>query len=1027
MIRITSSKYKSRIQNGDNYSLNPLLFNERLDGNVGEVKQWEVEFELAKLYKADLAYYFDIEADSSDWILTSSKFDFESEDVRIGDTFKFYGDVTAGTYTLLFEGVVTYTRNNEFGFTATSGTPTVARYTDNGINFNIDAADVLDYSYGLNANQNYQSNTDDVVQTFTFDGVIGATNLNGVIKSESSAWAFGTPKITEQIAIALPYKRRVFTLIHELVLNPYGTEEVRDLILTNSRPNIFNGLKFNALFDLRRSTMDGVLLSESVIRDAQVGWFDRVFNSSDSPLNVYDVEYLDETTLLPVEAIQTDRETRVKFKTDTSDLTGYVFNFIYSTLPSQSQYQKELITYEKVWQYDNHRATGSSIPNEVIKQVIITTGAINEFEVIIDPTFANSTNVAVTNQYLLALQLWNVASGIATPIHPIVKDTYFLSNDIAGLLTFGDFKVFPHHDNTAAEGNIDGYTSYFGNPQDSIAFRVPFSVFSDVYAAEIRNIRVSVIAVNTSLNEFFEVNGYDVGFANFSTGNGLKYANSDGIIGYDLLPTDPNNEVVLSYVSDTATQVNQLFDGAIRIDWQGWIANADALNIYFDNSLLSQGKGSDAHRYQIAADTELYLQIKIGVYANNVLTDYALRSRINVEQFGYVDAWNTDIKITDLDGVDMGGQFIEGSDSIIETTHTLVIGSIDTSEDYDVIHSFEPSLSSSVYGLIQASTKRGFLNSTIKSITQTKTTSEIVTKTVVDSNQISGEQNIYSRLLTNYPPPPLPLDGLHFAGFSAIRLTNSYTGFAMQIRNNIDPLLATTVYLDVGFDGANADIAAIEAFVGVGNPFYLTRFYNQGTMGGNLNPTFSAARLVGNIVGGFVEWGSSNTDGSGADLNRYNFLDGGAFSGKYPHLIMNQKYTAIGTDPTFIGLVDALRVQNQGGGVRKPLFKSGGITSIANPQLPNTDPEWNVWMMKRRTSDNFGQLIRDNGTTATTYATLVALANWSLAASAYRMLNFNSTGTQWQGYMRDMILFDDTQSDAIETSVNDYLKTYYGY
>jgi hypothetical protein len=1041
MIRITSSKYRNKIQNGDNFSLNSTMFNERLDGNVGEVVQWEVELELAKIYISSQAFPFIISADGTDWILESSENDLENEDVRIGDTFELYSDVASGTYATGYSGTVTWVNRSQIGFTATLGTPAAGSLTDQAINFDISTEDVLDYTYSLNEQGNFQSPIDLQEQQYTFNGIVGASGLPATIKSSSSTWSYALPTITEGTLITAPYDKRVFTIVHEFVLNPYGTEDIKGFILSPNQPTYFNkDLKFNTRFELRKNTGDGVSLSEEVIRDAQVGFFDRVFNNSDATINVTNLVYLDEADLTPVDGIQTSRATRITFDIEDVNLTGYTFNFIYSCLPQQTEYQNRLTTYPQTWQYENFRTLASGSDTGVIVSANITTGTTNSFVVVINPTIENSVNVNVNNQYLMALQLWDSNTLNANrPIHPIVTGDYYKNNDIAGLLTWDSFRIFPHNNLTASEGNTAGFTDYNGYSQDSIAFRANFTLNAiNNLNPEVRKVRIGVQIKNTSTNEDFELNGYDIAYAPSVNSYGQNLVESDTNVGYQLLTTDPNNISKITFLSDTASTVSEQLDSAIRIQWQEWNALKDAINEYFDNSLEQQGRNKDGSRYWSAANTEVYLQITIGLFADNSLTDYVLRSApLTIQEDSYELDWLTNMVVTDVDGNNLGGQIIKGEDAIIQTTHTLAVGSIDPEVDFDVIHSFERPLSSSEYGLIQASTKRSFNSSLIKSITQTKSTASIITKTLLDGNQIGGNWNLYSRLLTDYVDVPLPLDGLTAAGFSPRKLRKAYTGFGMRIQNQLSPIGAT--FLDVGFDGVDCDVNAIIGLVGAQNPFWINKFYNQGVIGGDIQVQAASLVMQGQISNGKVYITRDN-----AVEPRLQWIGSAAlFTNKFPHIIIdahmemlsfNDNQAIMGTK-FFGGVPRTMGWRNAGGGQRKGIFRDNVGFHFANPAMASdtlgNPTDTSVWSYKKRASDGLGVIDRKtyyNAVPDTQYLTSVVPLDWLTNSFDYYAFGSNTSADAWRAdnTWRDLFIFPEEQTALIQNAIVDDIVNYYG-
>jgi len=1043
MIRITSSKYRNKIQNGDNFSLNASMFNERLDGNVGEVVQWEVELELAKIYISSQAFPFIISADGTDWILESSENDLENEDVRIGDTFELYSDVASGTYATGYSGTVTWVNRSQIGFTATVGTPAAGSLTDQAINFDISTEDVLDYTYSLNEQGNFQSPIDLQEQQYTFNGLVGASGLPATIKSSSSTWSYALPTITEDTPITVPYDKRVFTIVHEFVLNPYGTEDIKGFILSPNQPTYFNkDLKFNTRFELRKNTGDGVSLSEEVIRDAQVGFFDRVFNNSDSTINVTNLVYLDEADLTPVDGIQTSRATRITFDIEDVNLTGYTFNFIYSCLPQQTEYQNRLTTYPQTWQYENFRTLASGSDTGVIVSANITTGTTNSFVVVINPTLENSVNVNVNNQYLMALQLWDSNTLNANrPIHPIVTGDYYKNNDIEGLLTWDSFRIFPHNNLTASEGNTAGFTDYNGYAQDSIAFRANFTLNAiNNLNPEVRKVRIGVQIKNTSTNEDFELNGYDIAYAPSVNSYGQNLVESDTNVGYQLLTTDPNNISKITFLSDTSSTVSEQLDSAIRIQWQEWNALKDAINEYFDNSLEQQGRNKDASRYWSAANTEVYLQITIGLFADNSLTDYVLRSApLTIQSDSYELDWLTNMKITDVNGNDLGNQIIKGEDAIIETTHTLAVGSIDPVDKFDVIHGFERPKSSSEYGIIQASTTRGFSSGLIKSIAQDKTVPSIVTKTLLDGSKLSGTWNLYSRLITDFVDVPLPLDGTDAAGFSFRKLKKNYTGYAMRIRDQLSPIGATS--LEVGFDGNDADIASIQAFMiaqtgSSQNPFYIEYMYNQGVIGGDIYLAVASTVFEGQISNGFIQLAYNGTE------PKYRWDDSSAiFDGKNPHAFIDMQRTSTGAEgqPIF-GTARFTAVVGRGyrtyrvvtNATYAPSFRNNFGDIVTTPIISNSplqDNNFKLYVWQKRTIDGKGQCIVDDYPSAigqTLHETSIVVPDWATYGTDYFAFTSNDSADKFISKWRDLIVFDDTQTDSVQTAIMDNIKEYYG-
>lgn len=645
---ILSTKFYNQYRNDDgtlSFALNLTEFNNRLQGNVGEIVQLIQEVEVSTIVNEDEIIPITFHELA---FTTFGKFS------AIGINFINQGLYPGATVQIEFDGgtvvtnvqvqTITGTGNNEWTFDSTDRTALLAAFpnvvsgteTRNDIVIKVTSAPTyLRYEYGINTSSFsesanlYQSNIDDNTQTYYLDAVPTTPTFGDMNWTGSQIGAdLGTVK-ANFIGTVEIYKHQ-FTIKHTFKIPYYVAGEQDNLINGVNPSNLLSAstYKYDNRYKFGESSLTTAIFPILGL-EGNVGYFGENFNGQSSD---YTIENLVITNASDTGTLEATEANTVTFDVVSAggNWTTSVDKLIFThtKLPKADEYENKTTAYDINWIFENITVTVDAAPVAGTLfsafEAVIAGGDPVRLNVTIIITYSGSQQILISDlaEYLLfATVAHNDLSSPALMdrVNPIVKvDNYSKNSDVSGLITLNDLQFYPPW---ASFGGSKKYTDFSGGDGDLWGLKATWKT-NLVIGSLIETFRFKIIMENAATGEIFEMLSIPISigkiFTFFDGTNTHQQEITDILGSFNLPATEELNRLKIEAFKPPLASPTQDWEAFLgfQTPWREWIENLAVFAGFYDVAEPNNNLNFKSSQYAGVDGFLCYGVVELGVLNN---------------------------------------------------------------------------------------------------------------------------------------------------------------------------------------------------------------------------------------------------------------------------------------------------------------------------------------------------------------------------------------------------------------------------
>ncbi len=664
------------------------LDSDSLSGNTMERVVVETDFE-AGVYTI-LTDYFWFDYPNGEWRIKKEGTNFYNEGYREGQRvgMKFSGfnsnNDPDSDFTVLYAG------QDEIRLQYISG-----NVSNNGFLSGEDLLYLLDRFEGLiykanmienKENTNFLSPITNEEQVWTIKTI---PNIQGVfyqlgISNNSKAGTIGDVFIKDNGPEILTIREslrvealRSYTVRHDTIILPYyldGESEVDFYKGGNSLKYVLGG-EFRIQYDKPETAIE----FDFEGKNGDVGFYNENRNGGSNNFSVENVTY--EVNGEPVNALDLAETNIMRFTVNSgvaSFLNSNPIVFYHSKLPEVSVYRNQENTFEENFIYESKRVLQGFVTpgTEIIKSSSVQIINPNRIDVELEISFtADQINASDEgDEYIIALSVTSDPSVLLNDkvTLEIDRNVYSKNTDIPGLLVWDTVNIYDHKDDYDDSLPIEGSTNGLLWNEDGILIVGQFTI-PPSEGGFLESLTVRLVAFNSITGESFEISSFDFDLEGLTIIAGELNINNLNSAGFNLPENSQFN------FANIYTETNSVFrfELGYKIDWQSWLALADADNVFIDDALPNRGLNKKTSNYSNKQDYNIKIFSDAVVSLGGINTTYRYRSQDIVvsdydEEPIVQDLWETcEIELFDSDDVSLGESILVGEVNTIKATFTL--------------------------------------------------------------------------------------------------------------------------------------------------------------------------------------------------------------------------------------------------------------------------------------------------------------------------------------------------------------------
>ena len=601
-VRVVGQKFYAKLNNGDNFDLNPSDFSLHLKGGV--LEEIKAVFNIQVSWFHNLTNYNQLYDSSANTLrIEQSGLDFDNQGFSVGDSVKLSAAGGNANYT----GDVTSLSTGEItlgNVVVTSGT------ASNGYSTGIAGEDpltgltpktALNFDFGLienNENINFLSKLTNETQTYVFEGIdhnSPLTFVDGKQKGKNKAGNFGECKVafvglTPDKDFQNPQNTtQEFQVEHIFKINPFFRDGEEDSVqgLDKAPLDLYNGsksLKYVFKTDFRTviNNPNTSIIAEYDTQEGSVGYFGESFNGYDSDFSVENLSYdtktqidTSETTSVTYEIVSTNSN----FNASTPIVIGH------SSLVSSLEYvYNKDEDYNTVWNDEQIRllADGSPVNNSIIQNCIVNVLSPNRLKVSFDTSFnaSQSGRLETGQDYILYYNVFDEGTDVDSSnkvLNVADFNQYFKNTDVDGLFNFTKFEQFPH------PLSFDGVNVGFS---DSLTFNEGGQMLSCEFwvlnGHDQKTIDFDISILDKRDTTFTPLRSLSIDISDSIIVNDIKQIEIDSTRNYVLKEDDIFNYLKITTGENDGTKQFYTIEIGYKIPWQNWLELKNAPTDFYD-------------------------------------------------------------------------------------------------------------------------------------------------------------------------------------------------------------------------------------------------------------------------------------------------------------------------------------------------------------------------------------------------------------------------------------------------------------
>ena len=703
-IDIKDRKYFNPIANGLGYSLNTSDFATLLQGHAMERLKFSATVELS--WRSEILDYDILGGDT----IVCDSVNFLLDGMSVGDQVIYLTSDGLTSHTL----TIAFVDANKIVFDTSPLTPAVGLAPSTADHLRgLEQQTGLIYKNGLIENLesfNTTSKLDQSDMSWYFDNVSGAFT-DAQNKGEIQSYVTGDVSgrfvgfISDNEPFSPQNSVQQFEITQEFVIFPYYREgELNNLKNLLAPEDIYRGdksLKQVFQFDFRTTYADINTTKTKQIQDilGSVGYFNENYNGFNNQYSIGGLSYTNNDIAQPSDSLLKTTSTNVSYSVNSADGTfqiGDVVMVYFSLLPDSSIYKESKDNFVDDWHYRLIRLIiGDPIQNSgSFSNAQAVFDSANQIDISFD--FLADTPSKITDQsdnYLIVTAVADQTVpteqsdkvGLIVDVNGIEIDT-----DIEGLVDNLYVNVFDHATGIVLDDPALGYTDFQGYIENGLALSFGFRV-SRITEPIIDAVRLKLVAYNDSSGDVFSLQNvvFDIP-TDQKDANQSQAINIETERGFNLASGSQFNLKVLKTGTFSGIGGTQNYYGALglKIDWQDWIANADANNAFYDINELNNGLNQNSSRYSLKEGYVLQMRLEVDMDSDGNITTYkALSPDFEIRDFGEGAEFTCLQETTKIDGTDIEGNIIQdGEDTILKATMTTTTPPVDIADYYGIIY-----------------------------------------------------------------------------------------------------------------------------------------------------------------------------------------------------------------------------------------------------------------------------------------------------------------------------------------------------
>jgi hypothetical protein len=703
-IEIKDRKYFNPIANGLGYSLNTSDYATLLQGHAMERLKFSSTVELS--WRSEILDYDILGGDT----IVCDSVNFLLDGMSVGDQVIYLTSDGLTSHTL----TIAFVDANKIVFDTSPLTPAVGLAPSTADHLRgLEQQTGLIYKNGLIENLesfNTTSKLDQSDMSWYFDNVSGAFT-DAQNKGEIQSYVTGDVSgrfvgfISDNEPFSPQNSVQQFEITQEFVIFPYYREgELNNLKNLLAPEDIYRGdksLKQVFQFDFRTTYADINTTKNKQIEDilGSVGYFNENYNGFNNQYSVGSLAYTNNDLAQPADSLLKTTSTNVSYSVNSADGTFQVGDAVmvyFSLLPDGSLYKESKENFADVWHYrlirliiDDPIQNSGSFSNA--QAVFISA---NQIDISFD--FLADNSVRITDDSDNYLFVTSVADqtvpteqsdkvGLIVDTNQVQIDT-----DIDGLIPKFYVNFFDHATGAVLDNLLLGYTDFKGYIENGITACFGFTV---ARATEpiIDSVRLKLVAYNDSSGDVFDLQSvtFDVP-TDQKDSNNSQAIDIDTTRGFNLADGSQFNFEILKNGTFFNVVGWQDYYGALglKIDWQDWIANANANNAFYDISEPNNGLNQKSSRYSLKEGYVIQMRLEVDMASDGNITTYkAISPEFDIKDFGEGSEFTCLQETTKIDGTDIEGNIIQnGEDTILKATMTAVTLPVDIADYYGIIY-----------------------------------------------------------------------------------------------------------------------------------------------------------------------------------------------------------------------------------------------------------------------------------------------------------------------------------------------------
>ena len=627
-IDITDFKCYNQLRNGDDFTINRTDNTPNLVGNIGEKINVEYNLIIQQFAATETPEEWYVENDTANSFRQIERFtgSFIEDGIQVGDEFNFYtnwedrrnatvpGDLNDG-----FQGRVTFISNDgsilkfdvigsiafASGFYPQSGDPNVGISFNQNNPANLNSAIFL--KYGLIGNEetfNFLSKTTGSEQVFYRGGITPSpADPPLVVTAESLGkikdWVSGRFRVGLSPTTA-DFEASLYAVDHTFILDPFYILAYREFIENNTVPELLAGessIKYAFQSEFRKTLTNTGSSKSDIFQNLPgfVGWFGENFNGLNNGYQIVSVAYEDVLNSDPYDGINISRATKVTITVDNINgaITDYsCAAYIIRVPQSEDEYIGTETDIEANYIYKNAVVSSPATSATDIDTSLVGGDLVIEFEV--SYSTAEKLRLETDDEYLLWVQVEDptISAGDSDRVALIADFKNYVDVDfLAGFINAPEYN-FISHQNSLGSGKPN--TEVCNEDGIVLEATIGTDTTKDVV---INGISAKLVAYNSSINNFFELDNYDFSLGDFIESNGVQQLEIETTRGYPLPAGDTFNLVRVQTLSQVGDFQQYKIVLGQKIKWQEWINNLQVDPVFFDTNQPNNNLNEKSSNY----------------------------------------------------------------------------------------------------------------------------------------------------------------------------------------------------------------------------------------------------------------------------------------------------------------------------------------------------------------------------------------------------------------------------------------------